>query len=46
MRNATGMGEPVYRRLGFEKIGAGTSWWLDTRKTEGNAGPAGNLWLS
>jgi GNAT superfamily N-acetyltransferase len=28
MLNATGMGEPVYRRLGFEKIGAGVTWML------------------
>jgi GNAT superfamily N-acetyltransferase len=26
--NATGMGEPVYRRIGFEKIGAGKTWWM------------------
>jgi hypothetical protein len=26
--NATAMGESVYRRIGFQRIGAGKTWWL------------------
>jgi GNAT superfamily N-acetyltransferase len=30
--NATGEGEPVYRRAGFESLGHGMTWWLFPRR--------------
>jgi len=27
--NATPMGEPAYRKIGFESIGYGQTWWID-----------------
>jgi GNAT superfamily N-acetyltransferase len=30
--NATPMGEPVYRRVGFERIGVGQTWWWHGRR--------------
>jgi GNAT superfamily N-acetyltransferase len=33
--NATDMGEPVYRRLGFAATGAGQTWWLDRETLAG-----------
>lgn len=35
--NATGMGERVYRRIGFESLGCGMTWWLHCDVLE--AGP-------
>jgi ankyrin repeat protein/GNAT superfamily N-acetyltransferase len=32
--NATGLGEPVYRRIGFETIGHGQTWWLHRETLE------------
>ena len=32
--NATPMGERIYRRLGFESIGYGQTWWLHRRTIE------------
>jgi GNAT superfamily N-acetyltransferase len=37
--NATGMGEPVYRRLGFVSLGRGQTWWLQRATLD--ARPAG-----
>jgi len=39
--NATGMGAPVYRSIGFESIGHGLTWWLNVPRL--NAHPPTEL---
>ncbi|MDA1192179.1 MAG: GNAT family N-acetyltransferase [Candidatus Poribacteria bacterium] len=36
MLNATGDGERIYRRLGFESLGKGTTWWLNVQRLNDN----------
>ena len=38
--NATDLGEPVYRRLGFQATGAGQTWWWDPETAAGRGAAA------
>src|SRR5207247_970890 len=46
MLNATGEGEPVYRRIGFEKVGRGKTWWLHAETLEAPPPPSWQVALA